>query len=157
MIGDLLFYRSSGRWWERLICAATRGPYTHVAIMSDRFGQVIAARARGIVYEPVPPLPGARYTMLSLTEEAPEYKRLAAMEWAEGCIGDGYGWLDLLAAGMKSLWPQDPLRFGLAAHYDCSDFAARYLLHAGILLPDTMLDTASVSPNDLARWFDLPM
>lgn len=48
MRGDLILYKSSGRWYERLIVKATRGPYVHVAIVVDPL-TVIAARTQGIL------------------------------------------------------------------------------------------------------------
>jgi hypothetical protein len=150
--GDLVFYLSRGRWWERLICKITRGPYVHVGIVVPS-GQVLCARARrGICYEK---FPAQRWDMYFLARRATTEGISQGLEWATSCAGQSYGWSDILWQALKFLWPRNPLRWGIAGHYDCSDFAARYLIHCGVVLPDGMDDTYTVSPNDLARWAGL--
>lgn len=148
--GDLILYRSSGRWYERLITLATHGPYTHVAIVvSD--AQVIAARTQGISYEPVPPI-DALHTVVSLAGRTSDIGINVGLAWAEQQEGKKYGWLDIVYQGVKFLWPHQPFRFSEAGHMDCSEFAVRYMLQAGVELPPSFDDPATVTPNDIARW-----
>jgi hypothetical protein len=35
---------------------------------------------------------------------------------------------------------------------NCSDFATRYMLQAGVTLPPAFDDPATVTPNDIAAW-----
>lgn len=153
MIGDLILYRSTGRWYERLITFATRGSFVHVAIVIDA-NTVIASRSSGIRYEPLPPLDSMHVT-ISVASCTTSEGIVEGLAWAVKQLGDGYGWLDILYQGVKFLAPNNPFRFGIAGHYDCSDFACRYLIHAGVQLPDAMLDTYTDTPNDLARWAGL--
>lgn len=163
--GDLILYRSTGRWYERLITLATHGPYTHVAIVADTtsvscairpacLSAVIAADTQGIRYDALPHADDM-HTVVSLAPYATPDGIERGMAWAEQQRGRKYGWLDVVYQGVKFLWPGNPLRFGIEGHYDCSDFACRYLIHAGVAMPDDYLDSYTVTPNDLARWAGL--
>lgn len=151
MRGDLLFYKSRGVLHERMIAWATHGPYVHVAIVTD-MNRVIAADARGIDYDRRPPL-AQQHTILSLASYAAPAAIERAVQWAELQQGKRYGWLDIAYQAVKFLAPNNPFRFGEADHWDCSDFATRYLLHAGVQLPDAYSDPYANTPNDLARLF----
>lgn len=150
MRGDLVLYKSSGLWYERAITLATHGPFVHVAIVTGD-QRVIAARARGIGYEELP-AEDTQHVRLPIGEKTTSLQINNALLWAMGQQGKAYGWSDIAYQGLKFLWPHNPLRWGWDGHYDCSDFATRYLLHAGVALPDEFLDTYTVTPNDLARW-----
>jgi hypothetical protein len=152
--GDLVLYQSSGRWYERMIALATKGPFIHVAIVVDPL-TVIAARTRvGISYERIPP-EDALHATIPLAGRTTPAGIEQGLTWACAQRGKAYGWPDIVYQALKFLWPDNPFRFGVAGHYDCSDFATRYMIHAGVSLPDAMLDTYTVSPNDLARWSGL--
>jgi|SRR5581483_6848448 len=176
MRGDLILYTSSGRWYERLITLATRGPFVHVALVVDA-QTVIAARTQGISYEAMPPEDDQHATVpiaacsLAISgtdqhgEPVTETTRLSGratlagieqgMAWATAQQGRHYGWSDVIYQGIKFLWPRNPFQFGVEGHYDCSDFATRYLLQAGVVLPPAFDDPYSICPNDLARWAGL--
>lgn len=148
--GDLILYRSSGHWYERAITIATKGPFVHVAIaVSD--AQVIAARTQGISYEPVPPI-DALHTLVSLDGHVTPAGISIGLAWAEQQAGKRYGWLDIAYQAVKFVWPHQPFRFSEAGHMDCSEFATRYLLQAGLALPPAFDDPATMTPNDIARW-----
>lgn len=173
MRGDLILYRSSGRWYERLITLATRGPFVHVAIVVDSF-TVIAARTQGIAYEKAPPDDSMHVTVpitarpLTITgtdahgETVVNTVPIAAratlagieqgLEWATQQVGRQYGWSDIVYQGIKFLWPSNPFRFSEAGHFDCSDYATRYLLQAGVVLPPEFDDPYTITPNDIGRW-----
>lgn len=174
--GDLLLYRSSGRWYERLITLATKGPYVHVGIVVDPL-TVIAARTHGIGYEAMPPDDNQHTTipltarsltingtgaqgepitdMVQIAGRATEAGIEAGLAFAARQLGEKYSWLDIVYQGVKFLWPHNPLRFSEARHYDCSEFATYYLLQSGVVLPPEFDDPATVTPNDLARWAGL--
>jgi len=153
--GDLVLYKSRGRWYERVIAFATKGPYVHVGIV---FGAnyVLAATAHGIAYD-VLPLPVAQKfcTIVPLQLLVTQEQEAQGMAWAREQKGREYGWLDIVYQALKFLAPNNPLRFYIEGHYDCSDFATRYLQHAGVALPDAYSDPYANSPNDLARYFQL--
>ncbi len=148
--GDLVLYRSSGRWYERLITLATHGPFVHVAIVVDP-RTVIAARTRGIGYEDAPP-EDEQHVTLSLAGRTDAAGIEQGLTWARAQAGRAYGWSDIVYQALKALWPQNPLRLSVAGQYDCSDFVCRYLLQAGVALPPAFDDPSTITPNDLARW-----
>lgn len=148
--GDLILYRSSGRWYERLITIATHGPYVHVAIVVDQ-SRVLAARARGIGYEDAPPL-DTLHTVVSMAGRATDVGINVGLSWAMRQAGEKYGWLDIVYQAVKFLCPGNPFRLSEASHYDCSEFAVRYMLQADVALPPAFDDPATVTPNDIARW-----
>lgn len=148
--GDLILYKSSGKWYERLITFATKGPFVHVGIVIDDT-TVIAARSSGIRYEQAPPDDSAHVT-ISLDGRTTQEGIERGLAWAVKQLGDDYGWLDIVYQGVKLVWPGNPLRFYVAGHMDCSEYATRYLLQAGVVLPPAFDDVATVTPSDIARW-----
>lgn len=150
--GDLLLYTSSGKWYERLIAYATHGPYVHVAIVVDNT-KIVAARTQGIAFE-VLPQDTSKLTVIPMSSRATEIGINVGLSWACKQVGKAYGWSDIVYQVVKFLNPNNPFRFGEYNHWDCSDLATRYLLHAGVELPDDY-DPYTVTPNDLARWAGL--
>lgn len=149
--GDLILYRSSGRWYERLITLATHGPFVHVAIVDNDY-LVLSADSQGIEYDALPVMDNL-HTLVPMALYASPDGIARGLAWAEDQRGRRYGWIDIVYQAVKFLWPGNKLRFGVKGHYDCSDFVCRYLIHAGVQVPDSYLDTYTVTPNDLARFF----
>lgn len=153
--GDLVLYKSQRRWYEEIITKATHGPYVHVAIASGT-NYVLAATVHGIAYDVLPPAVAQQFcTIVPLQPFITEAGRTQGLSWAKAQVGREYGWLDIMYQALKFLAPNNSLRFGVEGHYDCSDFATRYLQHAGVALPDEYSDPYANSPNDLARYFQL--
>lgn len=147
--GDLLLFKGrTNVWYERLICRATRGPYCHVEVAISTTSS-IGAHPHGIM---ACMLDGSREVDV-VPIAAPRIER--GVTWALSQQGKAYGWLDIFYQGVKLLFPHNTFRFGEEGHFDCSDFATRCLIHAGVELPDSYLDTYTVSPNDLARFYKL--
>jgi hypothetical protein len=152
--GTLLLFRSSGAWYERAIAWITHGPYVHVAIsLPDQ--QVIAATPHGIEVGTL------TQEMLSLCDSVDlmPYTSKAGIEaglvWAIQQKGKEYGWLDVVFQGLKFLAPNNPFQLVMHDHWDCSDFATRYLREAGVVLPSDFEDPYANSPCDLGRVFGL--
>lgn len=151
--GDLILYKSTGRWNERAIVFATHGPYVHVAIVVDGFS-VIAADAQGIRIDALPPT-DALHTPLSLAPYATTQGIEQGLAWAMAQKGKRYGWSDIVYQAVKFLAPNNKLQVVVAGHYDCSDFASRYMRQAGVVLPPDFADPYANTPNDLGRTFGL--
>lgn len=149
--GNVLLFKSPSTWYEKLICWATRGPYFHAAIALDE-SRIIEATARGIQIDRAPINPNT-FTAIDITPYTTQSKIDEALVWAIQQKGDPYGWSDILFQALKFMWPNNPMRFGISGHLDCSDFACRYLIHAGVSVSDSMLDSYTVTPNDLWRLF----
>jgi uncharacterized protein YycO len=151
MRGDIILYRSSGRWYERAIVFATKGPMVHVAIqLSDV--QVIAAGSKGIALFPYS-AQDKQCTTVSLASRTTPEGIERGLQWAIAQEGKSYGWLDVVYQGIKFLFPNNKLQLSEDGHYDCSDFSVRYLQQAGVQLPPDYEDSYTVTPNDLARLF----
>jgi hypothetical protein len=151
--GDLVFYPSAGRWYERVIVKATHGPYVHVAVALDAT-HVIAAETWGIRYELLPPDPAA-LVVLPLTPASKDAAS-GALFWLNAQLGKRYGWLDIVDQGLRLLG--SPFYLGQTHSLDCSDLAACF---AALYTNDRRLMTLvldhrqEISPNDLARYYGL--
>jgi uncharacterized protein YycO len=151
--GDMVLYRSSGKWYERAIVLATGGIYVHVAIAtSDK--QVIAAGSRGINYFPFSYDPKIHTIVSLVPEHATQLGIEAGLKWAIAQAGKRYSWIDIFYQAVKFLNPNNTLRFYREGEYDCSDFCTRYLLQTGTQLPPDY-EPYAVTPNDLARVYGL--
>ena len=150
--GNVLLYKSSGKWYERLICYATSGLYCHVAIALSA-DTVIEATGKGIARNMLQS--GRGVTAIDLTKYATPERIEQALAWAEMQVGKRYGWVDIMSQAIKFLTPNNKLRIGAENQWDCSDYCTRYIQHAGIILPDSFSDPYANTPNDLARVFSL--
>jgi hypothetical protein len=151
--GDLLLFRSSGTWYEKLICFATRGPYVHVSVVIDN-GMTIAAFPHGIAKVPIPSIPSA-YTRVDIRQYVKSEANVrAGMLWLVQQAGKAYGWWDIVFQGFKFLIPGLTLKVVERGHFDCSDLACRYLQAVGVPGAED-LDPYEVSPNDLARFLGI--
>lgn len=145
MRGDLLLYRGTGRWYERLIQLGTRGPYVHVEVDIGA-GESVGALTGGVVRHRIPM--GA---VVAPTAYRTDPARLTgAVDWLVKQAGDQYGWFDIADDVVHAAIPWAPW-VSLGKTFDCSDLATKFLWMAGYPLPPAFLDGATVSPNDLAR------
>lgn len=152
--GDLVFYTTRGRWYERVITAATRGPYVHVAVVDADGEHLIAALTRGITRISLPFGSDAIYTQThSLTAST---KTEDAFAWLEQQVGKRYGWSDILDQGLRLLG--SPFYLSRPNALDCSDLAACFAaLYSGDdkLMAMVMNVRQLIAPNDLARYYGL--
>lgn len=144
MYGDILLFKSGGKWYERFITKFTRGPYVHCAVSLGN-GTDISAHMKGVEIWNSP----SSAEVVSVAANARPENLDAAMIWLKMQLGKPYGWLDVFSAGLHSIGIN--LYFGQVDHLDCSDLVATYLdiLEGRQVIPYRHLDI--VSPNDLAR------
>src|SRR5579884_4016377 len=159
--GDLVLFEGDPRSLvDRAICAATHGPYSHVEVIvagarGEQPCMSIGALSGGVVKHPLPWR--GRAHLAIPTGAACDPERLPdALAWLEAQVGDGYGWLDCVADGLRALLPArlgSRTPFLVAPHrFDCSHLAAVFLAAAGYPLPPAMVESlGTVSPNDLWR------
>ena len=150
----LLFYRSRGRWYERLIAWATHGPFVHVAIQTPD-GALIAAESQGVVREVFNPQDEPFVTRHTLAPASSASERVA-LAWASKKIGSRYGWMDILSQVLRLLG--SPFFLGRLHSLDCSDlagcFAALYT-NDPTLMSQVLDHRQEISPNDLARYYSV--
>lgn len=152
--GSLLLYKSSGKWYEKIIMLVTAGPYVHVAICLPN-EQVIAATPHGIQVSTITQEMLALCDSVDLTSYTSKADIGAGLVWAIQQKGKEYSWVDIFYQALKFVWPNNTLRFGVAGEFDCSDFACRYAEQAGVVFPDGWNDPYSMTPNDIGRVFGL--
>lgn len=151
--GSVLLFSSSGSLWDRAIVLSTGGPYVHTEIVVDS-EHMIGARTDGIAIHPLPLDPDS-YVAIDISPYTTEATMLSGLLWAVQQKGRKYGWSDVAFQAVKFMFPNNPLRWGVEGRFDCADFVCRYLIHAGVQLPDSYLDTYTVTPCDIARAFSL--
>ncbi|MGZ6376666.1 MAG: hypothetical protein ACXWPI_18350 [Ktedonobacterales bacterium] len=157
--GDLLFYRSTGAWYERLIVAATcdgnpRANFVHVAIVEDA-DTIIEAQTRGVVRSPMPDLSDTRIVGYRLPIASRDALQ-AALHGAQGQIGWRYGVMDILSQGLRLL--RLPFFVGRLHSLDCSHLAAEFAAWAceDATLYALVCDSGcDISPNSLASYYGL--
>jgi hypothetical protein len=149
--GTLVFYPSSGRWYERVIERVTHGPYVHVAVAVDT-QHVIAAELWGIKYELLPPDASSLVTH-SLTPASKDAAS-GALSWLNAQLNKRYGVVDIFDQALRLIG--SPYYLGRENSLDCSDLAACFaaLYTNDPRLMSQVLDHRQlISPNDLARYY----
>ena len=151
--GDLRFYRAGDSIADRIV--STTGPFVHVDIETAD-GTVIGELSDGLHRYAAPP-DGPRIVIYPIAEHASETGILRALDWAlsqldsgPGRSVPGYGWADIVDAAIYHLDTDFPVAVETPGRWDCSDFATRYLLMAGMLLPGWANAPATVTPSQLA-------
>lgn len=147
MRGDVVLFKADPKDpTDRLISLTTKGPFVHVEIDLGN-GELIGAHFDGIDRYKGVPGSNTKSFHPPATPEDIEY----AIKWAEMQVGKKYGWTDILSNGFKLLGI--PLELGEPGHWDCSDFASRYLVVARASGPlgRAAENPGLVSPNDIAR------
>lgn len=158
--GDLLFYHSTGAWYERLIVAATcdgnpRADFVHVAIVETP-DTIIEAQTRGVVRSPLPDLTNnTRIVGYRLPIVSPD-ALTQALAGAQGQVGWKYGVGDIISQGLRLL--RLPFTIGRLHSLDCSHLAAEFAVWAtrDLALYALVCDEGcDISPNTLATYYGL--
>src|SRR6266487_3502075 len=152
--GQVLLFRSSGKWYENLICQATSGPFCHCELVLDATHIIGAHTREGIVIS-TPPINPNTFTAIDITPYTTPQGIEKGLEWAARQYGKQYGYLDIAYQAIKFLAPNNPFQITQKDHWDCSDFATRYLQEAGVPLPEDFDDPYTMTPNDIGRVFGL--
>lgn len=158
--GDLLFYHSTGAWYERLIVAATcdgnpRANFVHVAIV-ETDGTIIEARWQGVTRSPLPDLSNDTHIVGYRLPIASPDALQQALRGAQGQVGWRYGVADILSQFLRLL--RLPFTIGRLHSLDCSHLAAEFAAWAtedATLYAMVCDEGAVLSPNDLARYYGL--
>ena len=154
--GEIVLFKQPHAWYEKLICYATHGPYFHCAIALDA-NHIIEATGNGIQVDVAPCEEdhAITYDTIDMSQYETEEHIESALSWCQTQVGKPYGWLDIAYQAIKFVAPNNPFQLTEAGHYDCSDFATRYIQHTGYPLPDSFSDPYQNTPNDIARLFGL--
>ena len=147
--GDvLLFNRAKGL--NRLITWFTRSRYYHVGICCAP-GLVVEARPRGVVVRDLMGPDGdKRFEIIPAEKFGGREVSLAALQWAEGQIGQGYDPFNVLSIVLDRTFTCCAWNASLPNHWACGEFVATAFKHAGTELFDK--PEASVVPADFEKF-----
>lgn len=147
-LGDIILIRGqAANPVEWAIMRVTNGPYVHVEI-DVGMEQSVGALTTGISLHSIPV--GNRVVVVSMDGKLDKKRTLKAALWLRRCVRNGnYGFTDTVMALFAKL--RFAFRISVSGRMDCSHLAANFLELAGYDFPPGWLDTAAVSPNDIAR------
>ncbi|TMD70867.1 MAG: hypothetical protein E6I81_12735 [Chloroflexi bacterium] len=125
--------------------------WSHSAVVVGRDGSLVEAETMGVRRSPISRYRDDEYHLVRLGAELAADGRARTVAYAEGQVGQAFGYLDMLGAGLHLLFGW-PLRWVRRNHEICSGLVVK-ALQAGGLVRD--LDPALTLPADLAKKFDV--
>ena len=125
--------------------------WSHSAVVVGRDGALVEAETMGVRRSPISRYRHDEYHLVRLGGELDADGRARAVAYAERQVGQAFGYLDMLGAGLHLIFGW-PLRWVRRNHEICSSLVVK-ALQAGGLLRD--LDPALTLPGDLAKKFDI--
>jgi uncharacterized protein YycO len=125
--------------------------WSHAALVVARDGDLVEADSRGVHRSPIGKYREEEYHLVRFGRELGDDGRRAAVDFAEAQVGQAFGYLDLLGAGLHLLFGW-PLHWMRRNHEICSSLVVRALQRGGMLRD---LDPAVTLPADLAMTFDV--
>lgn len=154
--GDVLLFSSSNGLFDVLIKHFTKGKFTHAEIdLGD--GTFVGEHANGLVRHKAGPV-DARFSPKVSAEDLAE-----GLAWVEEQIKAAgnpeareYGIFSIADDALKVLG-LDKVLLSRPGEWDCSEFVWLYLKAAHADGPLKVADGTTVSPNDLARAFGVPV
>lgn len=132
-----------------------RGPdapfahWTHAAHVVDSAGSLVEAEVFGVKLNPISRYRSDEYHLVRLGAELTDVGRRRAVGYATAQVGQAFGFLDMLGAGMYLLFGW-PLRLMRRNHQICSGLVV-HALQAGGMLEE--MDPFLTLPADLAKRF----
>jgi hypothetical protein len=143
MYVDILFFPSSGSWWDRFIRIVSPS-YTHVAVRVSDTLYIEAMYGRGVAVSPYHPFPGLVTYRATVTPE----QRSRIIHFLYAARGDRYSVAQAIAAGILKTFGLRGLAEKVDNNWFCSELVVCAFRSAEIdLLPG--YSAASVVPDDL--------
>jgi uncharacterized protein YycO len=125
--------------------------WSHAAVIVPG-DQLVEAEIRGIVRSPISKYKAGEFRVVALGDQLDAAARERVVAYAEGQLGQGFGFLDMFGASLYLLTGL-PVRTVRRHHEICSSLVVRALQEGGML---DGLDPALTLPADLAKRFDVP-
>ncbi len=132
-----------------------RGPdsafahWTHAAVVVGADGELVEAESVGVKRSPVTKYRDREYHLVRLGPSFGQADRARSVDYADGQVGQAFGYLDLAGAGLYLLFGL-PLRWMRRNHQICSGLVVRALQHGG---QAENLDPELTLPGDLAKLY----
>lgn len=123
--------------------------YTHAALIENEQGGLIEALSNGIVRSDISKYQRTEYTLVNIG--ATREDRIQAVEFAQACLGEKYGFMKFFSIGV-SLLTGLKFSFGFDGEEVCSGLVARSLERTGAIFPH---DPSHISPADLAAMYNV--
>lgn len=144
---SILFYRSSGSFFDKLIMIRTASVFCHAEVQINETEAIGAIPGAGVTRHPLRKLskPTDSYPLAGV----PPVQVAAALTWLHTQLGCTYGWCDIFNDSMPEWWP---LLLVPKRAYDCSHLCAAFLIECGLagLLGETIDRPAEITPGSLA-------
>ncbi|HEX9037625.1 MAG TPA: hypothetical protein VF808_11610 [Ktedonobacterales bacterium] len=137
-VGERLRNRGPDRKYAR---------WNHAALIADATGGLIEADEGGVHRAHISKYAAVEYYLVRI--QASEEARAHAVEFAEWCLRQSFGWLTFASIAC-SLVTGSRFDFGLDGQETCSGLVSRALEHAGTIMET---DPSRAMPADLARQF----
>jgi uncharacterized protein YycO len=134
-----------------------RGPdapfahWSHAALIVGPGGELVEAESMGVTRSTIQKYRAQEYHLVRLGSELTQEGRRNAVAYAEAQVGQAFGYLDMVGAGLHLLFGW-PLHWMRRNHEICSSLIVKALQHGGLLQD---LDPAMTLPADLAKIFDV--
>src|SRR5438270_4548291 len=125
--------------------------WSHCALIVGPEGDVVEAESLGVVRSAITKYRSKEYHVVRLGPDLTAEGRRQAVAYAERQVGQAFGYLDMLGAGLHLLFGW-PLRWVRRNHEICSSLVVKALQRGGMLRD---LDPAITPPADLAKAFDV--
>jgi uncharacterized protein YycO len=159
--GDFILTHSSG-WDGTLIRFGQTFRYrgsdkvfahwSHAAIFVDESGNIIEALGGGVQRRNISDYDGTEYVVVHLPADTSLLDRQHAVEFADSCLRDSYGWLTIAGIAF-CLLTGAKVSFGVDGQQICSSLVARSLERIGDIFCEC--EPWHLMPADLARHFDV--
>ena len=124
--------------------------WSHAAVVVAADGSLVEAETAGVKRSPISRYRDDEYHLVRLGADFDAAGRSRAVAYAEGQVGQGFGFLDLLGATLYLMFGW-PLRLIRRNHQICSALVVHALQQGG---QATHLDPALTLPAGLAKLYD---
>jgi len=124
--------------------------WTHAAVVVATDGSLVEAETAGVKRSPISKYRDDEYHLVRLGSDFDAAGRSRAVAYAEGQVGQGFGFLDLFGATLYLLFGW-PLRLIRRNHQICSTLVVHALQQGG---QAANLDPGLTLPADLAKLYD---
>ncbi len=149
LYGGLIRFGEALRYWGKDKIFAH---WSHAAIFVYEDGYIIEALGSGVQKRNISLYSGTEYVIVHLPSATASLDRKEAIEFAEFCLNDRYGWPTILNISL-CLLTGAKFSFGIDGQQICSALVARCLERIGEIFSEA--EPWHIMPADLAKHFNV--